>query len=88
MNESSPHGKATWKYWQGILNGLNARDRPDRPPIPVQARIVFAEDGEEWLDGEAARLDPGTAIYVRLLDRRLSTLGVWLHPDDVLWEGK
>lgn len=88
MNESNPHGTATWKYWQGILNGLDARGCPDRPPIPVRARVVFAEDGEDWLDGEAERLDPGAAIYVRLHDRRVSTLGVWLHPDDVRWEGK
>lgn len=88
MHESNPHGTATWKYWQGILNGLDARDCPERRPIPVRARIVFAEDGEEWLDGEAERLDPGAAIYVRLHDRRVNTLGVWLHPDDVLREGK
>ncbi|WP_350269326.1 hypothetical protein AAFP32_12085 [Brevibacterium sp. CBA3109] len=76
MTEYSLHGTATWKYWQGILNGLPARDSPERSPVPVRARVVFAGDGEEWLDGEAERLDPGVAIYVRLHDRRVNTLGV------------
>lgn len=88
MNESSPYGTATWRYWQKIFNALPARDLPDRPAVPVRVRVVFAEDGEQWLNGEATRLDPGAAIYVRIRDRRVMTLGVWLHPDDVWWEAK
>lgn len=83
MSESIDWGTATWRYWQEILNALPARDLPDRVPVAVAARVVWADDGQEWLDGEAERLDPGEAVYVRLHDRRCSTLGVWLHPDDV-----
>lgn len=88
MGKGTDWGTATWKYWQGIVNALPARDRPNRPPVPVRTRIVWSVDGEEWLDGEAERLDPGRAIYVRLHDRRCSLLGAWLHPDDVWWKGK
>lgn len=83
MTESADWGTATWRYWQEILNALPARDLPDRVPVAVVARVVWADDGQEWLDGEAERFDPGAAIYVRLHDRRCSTLGVWLEPDDV-----
>lgn len=31
MNESADWGTATWKYWQGIVNALPARDCPSRP---------------------------------------------------------
>ena len=88
MQNEADHGTATWKYWQDVLNALPAREVPDRPIVSVRARIVWADDGEEWVDGEAMRLDPGQAIYVRLHDRRCSTLGAWLHPDDVWWEGR
>lgn len=88
MNESNPHGTATWRYWQSVLNALPARDLPDRRRIPVQARVVWQQDGVEWIDGHALRIDPGVAIYVELHDRRCSTLGEWFSPDDVWWEGK
>lgn len=52
-------------------------------PVAVTACVVWADDGQEWLDGEAERLAPGEAIYVRLHDRRCSTLGAWLEPDEV-----
>lgn len=86
MIESINWGTATWQYRQDILNALPARELPDRPIIAVRARIVWATDGEEWLAGEALRLDPDKAIYVRLHDRRCPTLGAWLHPADVWWE--
>lgn len=88
MSESKEWGTATWQYWQAIVNALPARDRPDRPRVAVRARLVWAGDGEEWVDGEAGRLDPGKAIFVHLHDRRCSTWGAWLHPDDVWWVGK
>lgn len=83
------YGTATWKYWQKILNEEDARPSfRDRPPAPVRARVVWERDGEEWVDGTAERLGFDGAIYVRLHDRRCSTLGAWLRPDDVWWEGK
>lgn len=88
MGDGEDWGTATWRYWQDILNALPARDLPDRSPVDVRARVVWARDGEERVDVQACRLDPGVAIYVDLPDRRCNTLGVWLSPDDVWWPGK
>ncbi|MGO2037019.1 MAG: hypothetical protein ACTH2U_11120 [Brevibacterium sp.] len=74
---------------QDILNSLPARDRPDRKRVPVRARIVWERDGEEWKGGHAIRLDvEGNAIFVEFLDSRKKFTGAWLHPDDVVWNGK
>lgn len=74
---------------QDILNSLPARDRPARKRVPVRARIMWERDGEEWIDGHALRLDEnGPAIYVEFGDKRKKFTGVWLHPDDVQWDGK
>lgn len=75
--------------WQKVLNSLPARARPDRKKIPVRARVVWERDGEEWLDGNALRLDPGIAIFVELSGQpRCKFTGVWLDPKDVWWESK
>lgn len=42
----------------------------------------------EGVDGVATRLGFDGAIYVELKDRRCSTLGIWLSPEDVWWQGK
>lgn len=82
-------GTATWRYWQRIGNAAGARGSfRDRPPLPVRARVVWERDGAEWVDGTATRLGFDGAIFVELSDRRCSTIGVWLHPGDVCWEGK
>lgn len=73
---------------QHVLNALPARDKPNRPPLPVRARLVWETDGEERVDGRATRLDPAGAIFVELADPRCWFIGVWLHPDDVWWPGK
>ncbi|MGO3022549.1 MAG: hypothetical protein ACTIIH_04820 [Brevibacterium sp.] len=49
---------------------------------------MFERDGEVRLDGTATRLGFDGAIYVEIKDRRVQTIGVWLMPDDVWWEGK
>ncbi|MGO2860612.1 MAG: hypothetical protein ACTIC1_05610 [Brevibacterium sp.] len=75
--------------YQNIMNRLPARDKPTRERIPVQARIVWEYDGEQWKGGHALRLDPdGPAIYVEFLDKRNKFTGAWLHPDDVDWDNK
>lgn len=89
MIESEDYGTATWRYWQEIRNAAGARPSfQDRPPLQVRARIEWERDGIEGVDGMATRLGFDGAIYVELKDRRCSTLGVWLSPDDVWWEGK
>lgn len=54
----------------------------------MRARIEWERDGVEGLDGMATRQGFDGAIFVEIKDRRCSTLGVWLHPDDVWWLGK
>lgn len=75
--------------YQNVTNSLPARNRPDRTRLPVRARLVWELDGEEWVDAQALRLDPiGPAVFVEFGDARCRFTGVWLHPDDVWWEGK
>lgn len=82
-------GTATWRYWQKILNARPARGSfQNRPPLSVRARVVWDQDGSEGVDGVATRLGFDGAIFVELKDRRCSTIGVWLSPDDVWWPGK
>lgn len=89
MTESDDFGTATWRYWQKIRNDAGARGSyQDRPPVLVRARVVFERDGEVWLDGIATRLGFDGAIFVELKDRRLQTIGAWLPPADVRWQGK
>ena len=89
FDQSRHHGGMTG-YQQSILNDLGARrGAEDRPRIPVRARIIWDTEGEEWLDGEAGRLDHRDgAIFVYLHDTRCATQGAWLGPDDVWWDGK
>lgn len=88
MVRSEVHFSGSALKWQRVLNSLPARDRPARTKIPVRARLVWEHDGEEWKDGHALRLDPdGPAIFAELSDKRCKFTGVWLHPDDVRWEG-
>lgn len=89
MTEFEDYGTATWRYWQEIRNATGARGSyQDRPPLLVRARIDWERDGVEGVDGVATRQGFDGAIFVELKDRRCSTLGVWLRPDDVWWPGK
>lgn len=89
VNEYEDHGTATWKYWQEVRNALRARPSyRNRPPVAVRARVVWTRDGTEVVVATAIRLGFDGAIFVELRDRRCSTLGVWLHPDAVWWDGK
>lgn len=89
MHESEDYGTATWRYWQKILNTAGARASfQERPPVRVRARIEWERDGVEFVDGIATRLGFDGAIFVELKDRRCSTIGVWLRPNDVWWEGQ
>jgi hypothetical protein len=45
--------------------------------VPIIARIVWEEDGEEHIDTEAAGWSP-QLVYVRLPDRRYRLTSVWL----------
>jgi len=88
MSYNPVHFTGGVPHYQDVLNGHEARRRPDRPKIPVLARIVWETDGEQWCHGYAVRLDPGIAIFVEFSDRRCRFTGAWLSPDDVIWPGK
>lgn len=73
-----------WSPGQRILNDTGARE-PEHtldPPVPVTARIVWEDDGEEYIDTEAAGWG-GQLVYVRMPDRRYRLTSVWLDAVDV-----
>lgn len=89
IHTSSVHFTGGALKCQEVLNSLPARDKPARTKLPVRASLVWEQDGEEWKDGQALRLDAaGPAIFVELQDKRCKFTGVWLDPNDVWWEGK
>jgi hypothetical protein len=73
------------EYWQRVLNARfppHARRLEDRAePVRGEARAVWERDGEEWVPGVAVRWDR-QHVLVRLNDRRLASVGVWLSPGD------
>jgi len=74
MNMSWPLGNAD--------QGWHARGIPDRPGIPVEVRIVWSRDGEEWHSGRATRWTE-RHVYVPICDDRLVGPGVWVLATDV-----
>lgn len=72
--------------WQTATNQkwpANAREIRDQPQaIAVTARIVWADDGEEWVDGRAIRWTRHH-VLVAIDDPRCQTIGFWLAPQDV-----
>jgi hypothetical protein len=60
-----------WSPGQKILNDTGARvpEHIFHQPVPITARIVWADDGEEHLDTVALGWT-GRDVYVRLPDRR------------------
>ena len=50
--------------------------------MPIVARIVWADDGEEHIETEALGWSNGDA-YVRLPDSRWRFTAVWLDASDV-----
>ena len=50
--------------------------------MPITARIVWADDGEEHLDTVALGWT-GRDVYVRLSDRRYRLTATWLEAADV-----
>jgi hypothetical protein len=50
--------------------------------VPIVARIVWADDGEEYLDTVALGWT-GCDVYVRMTDTRYHLRAVWLDVADV-----
>jgi hypothetical protein len=73
-----------WSPGQKILNDTGAR-KPEHTfhqPVPITARIVWADDGEEYIETEAIGWS-GQNVYVRLPNRRYRLTSVWLDAADV-----
>jgi hypothetical protein len=68
---------------QRILNGgaCEPEHRLD-PPVPVVARVVWEDDGEEYMETEAVGWS-GQLVAVRVSDRRYRLTSVWLNAADV-----
>jgi hypothetical protein len=73
-----------WSPGQAILNETGARqpEHTFHQPVPIVARIVWEETGEEFIDTVAAGWS-GQNVYVRLPDRRYRLTSVWLSAADV-----
>jgi hypothetical protein len=73
-----------WSPGQKILNSTGARvpEHTFHQPVPVVARIVWADDGEEFIETVAAGWT-GRDVYVRLPDPRYRLTSVWLDAADV-----
>ena len=52
------------------------------PPVPIVARIVWEDDGEEYIETDAAGWS-GQNVYVRVPDTRWRLTSVWLDAADV-----
>jgi hypothetical protein len=50
--------------------------------VSIVPRIVWEEDGEEFIETEAAAWN-GPLVYVRVPDRRYRLTSVWLDASDV-----
>jgi hypothetical protein len=69
---------------QAILNDTGARqpEHSFHQPVPITARIVWEQDGEEHVHTVALGWT-GRDVYVRLPDPRYRLRAVWLDASDV-----
>jgi hypothetical protein len=74
-----------WSPGQKILNSTGSRvpEHTLNQPVPIVARIVWAEDGE-GVCRDCGRRWSGQIVYVWLPDRRYRLTSVWLDAAD-LW---
>jgi hypothetical protein len=67
-----------WSPGQKILNDTGRKpEHTFHRPVPIVARIVWEDDGEEFIDTVAAGWS-GQNVYVRLPDPRYPTYFVML----------
>jgi hypothetical protein len=74
----------TWSPGQRILNGLGARqpEHTFNQPVPITARIMWEETGEEFIDTVALGWT-SRDVCVRMPDTRYRLTSVWLDAADV-----
>jgi hypothetical protein len=64
------------------ITGARVPDHTFDPPVPITARVVWEDDGEEHIDTVALGWT-GEHAYIRLPDRRYRLTSVWLDAADV-----
>jgi hypothetical protein len=66
------------------LNSTGARqpEHTFHQPVPIVARIVWADDGEEYVETVALGWS-GQDVYARMPDPRYQFTAVWLNAEDV-----
>jgi hypothetical protein len=62
--------------------GAREPEHTFRNPVPITARVVWADDGAEHIDTVALGWT-GREVYVRMPDRRHQYTAVWLAAADV-----
>lgn len=77
LNESWPLKDSAGFHARGI------HDRPVDQLIPCRVRIVRERDGEEILDGIAARWNRSHVYVTNIDDPRMDSHGVWVRARDV-----
>ena len=72
-------------YWNPILQATGAQMQENRldPPVPITARIAWADGGVENVDTVALGWT-GRDVHVRLPDRRYHFTAVSLEASDVM----
>jgi hypothetical protein len=82
--EADVHKRQYRSLRAGPSNDTGARqpEHTFNQPVPIVARIVWADDGEEFIETFAAGWT-GQNVYVRLPDRRYRLTSVWLDAADV-----
>jgi hypothetical protein len=64
-----------------VAAGLTVGSRPAASDRRL-GRIVWADDGEQWVHGHGSRWT-SRHVFVEVGDPRLATLGVWVTPAEV-----
>jgi hypothetical protein len=73
-----------WSPGQAIINDTGARvpEHTFNQPVPITARIVWEQDGEERFERVALGWT-GRDVYVRVTDTRYQFSATWLDAADV-----
>lgn len=81
-----PDGGGVAAWWAGRQRILNARAIPTRytscDPVPVRARLHWADDGEETITTIATAWTT-PLVLIQVNDSRAVTRGVWVPARDV-----
>jgi hypothetical protein len=71
-----------WSPGRAILNDVGARQPDHRCDVPVRARIVWADTGEEWLETTALGWS-GDLVIVSTWRTGHGFNACWLRAEDV-----